>query len=129
MKSPVKLTARRQKEFMEALRALGGRSGNISLMERLGWNKEFYDRVRDSLGDKLRAGPGHGGTVHIRVHIKTTDTAQVKENDPYHTQKRDVRAFIAMPNDSTDPSLEDLLETIKTAAIQCRIRAMWNTGE
>jgi len=119
MKTPVKLTARRQVEFMEALKAVGGSSGNNHLMERLGWNKELYDRVRDSLGEKLRAGPGYGGTVHI----KTTDAAQVKGSDQHYTKKTHDSAFIAMPIDIADPSLEDLLETIKSAAEQCGIRA------
>jgi hypothetical protein len=85
MKAPVKLTARRQIEFMKALKALGGSSGNTQLMDRLGWNKEFYGRVRDSLSDELRAGPGYGGTVHIKA-----DTEEVTERDH---RKNDVRAY------------------------------------
>jgi hypothetical protein len=119
MKVPVKLTARRRVEFMEALKSVGGSSGNNHLMERLGWSKEFYDRVRDSLGDQLRAGPGYGGTVHIRVDIEP----QVKKGNEHHAKKRHDRAFIAMPIDVADPSLEDLLETIKSAAEQCGIQA------
>jgi nucleoside 2-deoxyribosyltransferase len=84
-------------------------------MDRLGWNKEFYGRVRDSLSDELRAGPGYGGTVHIKA-----DTEEVTERDH---RKNDVRAFIAMPIDTMDPSLEDHLETIKSAAEQCGVRA------
>jgi hypothetical protein len=80
MKAPVKLTARRQIEFMKALKALGGSSGNTQLMDRLGWNKEFYGRVRDSLSDELRAGPGYGGTVHIKA-----DTEEVTERDHRRT--------------------------------------------
>jgi hypothetical protein len=119
MKVPVKLTARRRVEFMEALKSVGGSSGNNNLMDRLGWSKELYDRVRDSLANELRAGPGYGGTVHLKMAIET----QVKRGNEHYTKKRHDRAFIAMPIDVTDPFLEDLLETIKSAAEQCGIQA------
>jgi nucleoside 2-deoxyribosyltransferase len=120
MKAPIKLTAGRKNEFVQALKELGGSSGNIQLMEKLGWEKKFYERTRESLGAQIRVGPGHGGVVHLTGNIEQIS----KDGRPRKDRRAlDNNAFIAMPFDATNPDLEDVLETIKQASAKCGIHA------
>jgi hypothetical protein len=114
MRKPIRLTEKRKKEFLEAIKALGGSSGNTSLRKKLGWDEELYERVRDSCGDKIESGPGYGGTVHLREARKGSRSIPARGNDC---------AFIAMPIDRSDPNLEDVLEAIRDAARRCKIDA------
>jgi hypothetical protein len=113
-KKPVRLTEKRKKEFLEALKALGGSSGNKGLKKTLGWDVELYERVRDSCEYKIKFGPGHGGTVRLREARKGSRSIRARGNEC---------AFIAMPMDSSDPDLEDVLEAIRDAAKRCKIDA------
>jgi hypothetical protein len=53
--------------FVEALRAAGDTSGNISLRRNLGWDEERYAATRDILEARgvIRRGQGRGGTVQL----------------------------------------------------------------
>ena len=87
--------------ILEALKMLGGSSGNKRLRKELGWNEELYKRVKDSCGEKIEFGPGNGGTVLLKETRRVSRSTPAKGNDC---------AFIAMPIDKNDPNLEDVLE-------------------
>jgi len=54
--------------FMDALSALGGKSGNRSLRDKLGWDVEEYTAVKDHLisQNQIIPGKGRGGSVALR---------------------------------------------------------------
>lgn len=53
--------------LLSALRALGGKAGNQSLRERLGWNEAAYQKIRDQLvaDGSIVPGKGRGGSVAL----------------------------------------------------------------
>jgi len=53
--------------FLEALRAAGGRSGNITLQKNLGWDDATYAATRDALvaNGAIVPGKGRGGSVRL----------------------------------------------------------------
>lgn len=53
--------------FLEALRAQGGKSGNVTLRASLGWDETTYDAVKYSLiaTRQILPGRGRGGSVSI----------------------------------------------------------------
>jgi DNA repair exonuclease SbcCD ATPase subunit len=56
-----------QAEFLASLRELGGRSGNQALRDRLGWNEDTYNRVKEQLiaGGTVISGRGRGGSIAL----------------------------------------------------------------
>lgn len=55
-------------QFLAALRARGGSSGNGALREALGWDETTYDSVKQALieAGTIIPGRGRGGSVSIR---------------------------------------------------------------
>lgn len=55
--------------FISALEDLGGKSGNQTLRENLGWTEEHYAAVKDSLVEQERIVPGRGrgGSVALEA--------------------------------------------------------------
>ena len=55
-------------QFLAALTALGGKSGNHSLRDQLGWEDAKYIAVKDQLlaQNRIIPGKGRGGSVAIR---------------------------------------------------------------
>lgn len=88
------------KEFIEALRHCGGKSGNLALRQKLGWNDTEKDRARywETHGRALDKGltymgRGQGGSVYLNVETdaesnqnvahSTRNTATVRETELY----------------------------------------------
>jgi hypothetical protein len=61
------VTEEQRGQFLTALRALGGSSGNMSLRAALGWDEAAYNAVKDGLvaADGLVLGRGRGGSVAV----------------------------------------------------------------
>jgi hypothetical protein len=59
--------AERAQALLSRLREAGGKSGNQSLREALGWNEGTYEAVKANLlaGGQLIAGKGRGGSVAV----------------------------------------------------------------
>lgn len=53
--------------FLSALRETGGKSGNQTLRQNLGWNEPIYEAVKDRLVEsgQLTTGRGRGGSVSL----------------------------------------------------------------
>ena len=54
---------------MAALSGLGGKSGNQSLRENLGWDEAKYTAVKDQLiaQNQIALGKGRGGSVALKI--------------------------------------------------------------
>lgn len=54
-----------QQEFVGALQAIGGSSGNSRLRDLLGWSEADYESVKAALvtTGQITPGRGHGGSV------------------------------------------------------------------
>lgn len=54
-------------EFLEVLRAFGGRSTNKAMVEKLKWDRGDYDAIRKTLLDRgvVKLSRGRGGSVVI----------------------------------------------------------------
>jgi len=65
--SPLPVGDDRREQFLSALRAAGGSSGNVSLRAALGWDEGQYFAVKDALVQQgvLESGRGRGGSVRI----------------------------------------------------------------
>jgi len=67
--------AERAQALLSRLRETGGKAGNQSLREALGWDEPTYEAVKANLlaGGQLIAGKGRGGSVAIPpVHFDGT---------------------------------------------------------
>jgi DNA repair exonuclease SbcCD ATPase subunit len=53
--------------FLSALKAEGGKAGNLTLRQALGWGEATYEAVKDDLiaGGQLTPGRGRGGSVSL----------------------------------------------------------------
>ncbi len=99
MVGPVRVTAKRLREFKAKLEMLGGSAGNIRLRRELGWEEGFYWEVQGRLikdGD-ITAGRGLGGSVSLTA-------AEAEEAEP-------VAPFVA---NSERELYEPLKASIKT---------------
>lgn len=58
-------TAEQRQQFLAALRESGGKSGNVSLRQRLGWDESVYDAAKTALvaSGEILPGKGRGGSV------------------------------------------------------------------
>ncbi len=65
---PASITDQDCERFLAALSDLGGKSGNLSLREHLGWDEEQYAVVKDQLiaQDRIVLGKGRGGSVALQ---------------------------------------------------------------
>ena len=63
--SPVEITQAQKDQFLESLQSGGGRLGNGSLREQLGWSPPTYEAVKKSLleSGQIQKGQGRGGSV------------------------------------------------------------------
>jgi len=59
------VTEEQREQLLSRLRELGGKAGNLSLREALGWNDATYNAVKDELvsAGRLISGKGRGGSV------------------------------------------------------------------
>ncbi len=66
---PASVTDQDCEHFLAVLSNLGGKSGNVSLREHLGWDEEQYAAVKDQLIDRNRIipGKGRGGSVILKT--------------------------------------------------------------
>jgi hypothetical protein len=62
--------AERAEVLLSRLLETGGKSGNQSLREALGWDEGTYEAVKANLlaGGQLIAGKGRGGSVAVAIH-------------------------------------------------------------
>ena len=65
--APVETTQVQKEEFLERLRAEGGKSGNIKLRGQLGWDEPTYGAVKTALvaSGQISTGAGRGGSVSL----------------------------------------------------------------
>ena len=65
--SCVEVTDDLRQEFLQALAAVGGSSGNMRLHSTLGWEASTYEAVRDDLvaSCHVKKGQGKGGSVRL----------------------------------------------------------------
>ena len=65
--SCVEVTDDLRQEFLQALAAVGGSSGNMRLHSTLGWEASTYEAVRDDLvaSGHVKKGQGKGGSVRL----------------------------------------------------------------
>lgn len=65
--NPTSITDQDCESFMAALSGLGGKSGNQSLRENLGWNEVKYIAVKDQLisQNRIVPGKGRGGSIAL----------------------------------------------------------------
>ena len=65
--SPVQVTQVLRDQFISALQACGGSSGNKALRGQLDWDAQCYDAVRDDLvaSGHVKKGQGKGGSVRL----------------------------------------------------------------
>ncbi len=63
----VEVTDDLRQEFLQALAAAGGSSGNMKLRSTLDWDAQCYDAVRDDLvaSGHVKKGQGKGGSVRL----------------------------------------------------------------
>jgi chromosome segregation ATPase len=63
------ITEEQHDQLLSRLREVGGKSGNVSLREALGWNDATYNEVKDYLvsSGKLVLGKGRGGSIALPV--------------------------------------------------------------
>ena len=68
-------TKQNLEEFMRSLTELGGKSGNVSLRQRLKWTEELYWNVQGQLikDGLISLGRGRGGSVHLIRADSTTE--------------------------------------------------------
>jgi hypothetical protein len=61
------VTEEQREQLLSRLRELGGKAGNLSLREALGWNDATYNAVKDDLvsAGRLISGKGRGGSVAL----------------------------------------------------------------
>jgi hypothetical protein len=54
-------------EFLRELAACGGKAGNVTLRQALGWNPQDYERIKRALVEsgKILPGKGRGGSVSL----------------------------------------------------------------
>jgi energy-coupling factor transporter ATP-binding protein EcfA2 len=61
------VTEEQREQLLSRLRELGGKAGNLSLREALGWSDTTYNAVKDELvsAGRLISGKGRGGSVAL----------------------------------------------------------------
>jgi hypothetical protein len=64
---PTAVTDGQRQMLLTALREAGGKAGNIALRQKLGWNDETYETVREALvaAGEITPGRGRGGSVSL----------------------------------------------------------------
>ena len=67
--NPTSIADQDCESFMAALSGLGGKSGNQSLRENLGWDEAKYTAVKDQLiaQNQIALGKGRGGSVALKI--------------------------------------------------------------
>ena len=103
-----------REEFIGALEAMGGSTGNGALRQLLGWSEQIYDKVKSSLlsSGRIKPGRGRGGSVALAdptgdqqrsiatedipaTHNVTTTSAQFSsQSSPQPAGKQNLSAFI-----------------------------------
>lgn len=75
---------RRERILLDAVQALGGSAGNITLIHRMGWAEEQYWSLRDRLVDSgsLQLGRGRGGSVRLLAQAPIEQPAAHRPPEP-----------------------------------------------
>lgn len=98
-----------KQRLLNELRAKNGYSGNIRLMQALGWSDEEYWRIRNKLIEDgvLAKGAGKGGTVRI-VEVEPG------ESEPHDIAEEPAQTSLAiLESHSEDDLYEPCLETLR----------------
>ena len=79
--APAPVTAEQRQKLLDALRAAGGKAGNLTLRQALGWGVESYEAVRADLiaSGALTAGRGRGGSVSLSDYSGSETVGAEKE--------------------------------------------------
>jgi hypothetical protein len=87
---PTHVTKNRLDEFVDALREIGGSSGNHSLRQRLAWDEDFYWKAQGRLIEEGRVVPGRGRGGSVRLPDAQVGTSALATPAPIVTGKEKV---------------------------------------